>query len=128
MIEQNLFLLFTRRLAQIGVRYMISGGAAAMVYGEPRLTNDIDLVVILDRDSIARLPEVFPPSEFYFPSAEAIFTEVAREQRGHFNIIHHATGFKADIYLSGRDPLNHWGLARARAIEFEGVSLMIAPA
>jgi len=24
---------------------------------------------------------------------------VAREQRGHFNIIHHEKGFKADVYM-----------------------------
>ena len=53
--------------------------------------------------------------------------EVAREQRGHFNIIHHETGFKADLYLSGRDPLHAWELARARRLEVEGEPLVVAP-
>jgi hypothetical protein len=53
--------------------------------------------------------------------------EAAREQRGHFNIIHHETGFKADVYLRGRDPLHAWGLARARQLEVEGQVFIVAP-
>jgi hypothetical protein len=66
-----------------------------MVYGEPRLTHDIDLVLRLGR---AFEPETFagafPPSEFYTPPAEVIRLEASRGQRGHFNVIHQATGFK----------------------------------
>ncbi len=127
MPEANNSVLFTRRLEEIGVRYMVSGSVAAMVYGEPRLTNDVDIVVVLDREQIGRLAEVFPPSEFYCPPAEVIRVEAARELGGHFNIIHHETGFKADLYLSGRDPLHSWALARTRRVDLEGNSLVLAP-
>jgi hypothetical protein len=114
MPEANLFLLFSQRLNTLGVAYMVSGSVAVIIYGEPRLTDDVDLIVVLGREHIARLPEVFPPAEFYSPSADVIAIEMAWERRGHFSIIHHETGFKADVYLSGRDPLHAWGLARAR--------------
>ena len=84
MPEANLFLMFTQRLNTLGVAYMVSGSVAVIIYGEPRLTHDVDLIVVLDRGRIARLPEVFPPAEFYCPPAEAIAVEVASEQRGHF--------------------------------------------
>ncbi len=106
--EANLFLMFTQRLNTLGVAYMVSGSVAVIICGEPRLTHDVDLIVVLDREHIARLPEVFPPAEFYCLPTEVIAVEVAREQRGHFNIIHQETGFKADVYLSGRDPLHAW--------------------
>ena len=105
MPETNLFLMFTQRLNMLGVTYMVSGSVAVIIYGEPRLTHDVDLIVVLDRGHIARLPEVFPPAEFYCPPTEVIAVEAAREQRGHFNIIHHETGFKAGAYLSPRQPL-----------------------
>jgi hypothetical protein len=127
MPEANLFLMFTQRLNALGVAYMVSGSVAVIIYGEPRLTHDVDLIVVLDREQIARLPEVFPPAEFYCPPTEVIMVEAAREQRGHFNIIHHETGFKADVYLHGRDPLHAWGLARARRLEMEGQVFVVAP-
>jgi hypothetical protein len=127
MPEANLFLMFTQRLNMLGVAYMVSGSVAVIIYGEPRLTHDVDLIVVLDRAHIARLPDVFPPAEFYCPPVDVIAVEAAREQRGHFNIIHHKTAFKADVYLSGRDPLHAWGLARARQLEVEGQVLVVAP-
>jgi hypothetical protein len=127
MPEANLFLMFTQRLNALGAAYMVSGSVAVIIYGEPRLTHDVDLIVVLDREHIARLPEVFPPAEFYCPPTEVIELEAAREQRGHFNIIHHETGFKADVYLHGRDPLHAWGLARARQLGVEGQLFVVAP-
>jgi hypothetical protein len=119
--------MFTQRLNTLGVAYMVSGSVAVILYGQPRLTHDVDLIVVLDRGHIARLPDIFPPEEFYCPPADVIAVEAAREQRAHFKIIHHETGFKADLYLSGRDPLHAWGLARARRLEVEGQVLVVAP-
>jgi hypothetical protein len=106
---------------------MVSGSVAVIVYGEPRLTHDVDLIVVLVQEHIARLPEAFPPEEFYCPPPEVIRVEVAREQRGHFNLIHQATGFTADVYLAGRDPLHEWAFARVRRLEVEGEPLLVAP-
>jgi hypothetical protein len=44
-----------------------------------------------------------------------------------FNLIHHATQFKADVYLAARDPLHAWALAHRRRIELEGGGAWIAP-
>ena len=57
-------LLFPRRLEQAGLQYMITGGLAAILYGEPRLTRDIDLVLQISPEQVDRLPSVFPTPEF----------------------------------------------------------------
>jgi len=127
MPEAKLFLPFTNRLNELGIRYAASGSVALIAYGEPRLTNDIDVLVVLDRDHIVQLPEVFPPAEFYCPPVEVMLVEAARDLGGQFNIIHHLSGFKADLFLSGRDPLNLWALARARRVDLEEGFFMAAP-
>ncbi len=54
-----------------------------------------------------------PAEEYYCPPLEVIDSERTRDQRGHFNLIHHETGFKADIYLVGSDELHRGGNSAA---------------
>ena len=72
---------------------------AAIFYGEPRLTHDVDCIVFLNANDIKKLLEVFPATEFYLPPMETILAETAREQNGHFNLIHRDTGFKVGLCL-----------------------------
>jgi hypothetical protein len=127
MPEPELYLLFVRPLNQADLRYVISGSVAAIFYGEPRLTHDVDFVVFLNEQDIRRMAEVFPIPAFYVPPLEVISAEVAREQRGHFNLIHADTGFKADFYTTGRDELNAWAFRRKRQIQYEGETIVLAP-
>ncbi len=121
------FLIFTRKLNDLGLRYMVSGSVAAIYYGEPRMTNHVDVIVFLRREDARRLVEAFPLDTFHCPPVDVIESERLRDQRGHFNLIHHDTGFKADIYLTGRDELQRWGLDRAITTDFAGDSLAFAP-
>jgi hypothetical protein len=127
MPELEPFLLFVRPLNRAGIRYVLTGSVAAIFYGEPRLTHDVDLVLFLNEQNIRQLAEIFPASDFYVPSTETIAAEVLREQRGHFNIIHLDTGFKADFYLTGRDELNAWAFRGKRSVQFEGETVVLAP-
>jgi hypothetical protein len=127
MPEPELFLLFVRPLNRAGIRYVVSGSVAAIFYGEPRLTHDVDFVVFLNPNDIQKLVEVFPTTEFYLPPKETMLAETARERHGHFNLIHLNTGFKADLYPTGRDELNAWAFHDKRSIEFEGENVMLAP-
>jgi hypothetical protein len=125
--EPELFLLFVRPLNRAGIRYVVTGSVAAIFYGEPRLTHDVDLVVFLRDSDIQALAEAFPSADFYLPPPETIAAEVQREQRGHFNIIHIQTGFKADFYPTGRDELNAWAFRGRRQIQMEAETVVLAP-
>lgn len=124
MPESELFLFFVRPFNRAGIRYIIGGSVAAVFYGEHRFTNDLDVVVFLNETDVRRLPEMFPSSDFYVPPGEAIMTEVGREQRGHFNIIHMDSSFKTDIYLTGRDEFNAWAFRNKRRVEFQGEAIV----
>jgi hypothetical protein len=106
---------------------MVSGSVAAIIYGAARLTKDVDLVAHLDFVSSQRLPQLFPAEEFYCPPPEIIGVEIARDRRGHFNILHIESGFKADVYLHGNDPLHVWGLSHARREKIGTDTLVVAP-
>lgn len=128
MPEADLFLLFVRPLNGASIRYMIGGSVAAIFYGEPRLTHDVDFVVFLQSSDIQRLIEIFPDSDFYLPPKQIIAEEVARGRRGHFNAIHMSTGFKADFYPAGlEDELTDWGFRFKKEIQFEGERVVLAP-
>jgi hypothetical protein len=117
---------FLEPLERLGIPYCVTGSVAASVYGEPRLTADIDLVVLLRPADIAALRRAFPDSVYYVPPDETLRHEVARA-RGMFNLIHHASQFKADIYVAGSDPLHAWALAHRRRIDLGGGGTWIAP-
>jgi len=126
MPEPNLFKIFTVRLNKMGIRYMVTGAVAAIIYGEPRLTHDIDLVSELKMDEVKKIEEAFSSEEFYCPPDEAIKLEIKRPSRGHFNIIHRETGFKADCYLMGDDKLHLWGISKRKELEIEGEPVWVA--
>jgi hypothetical protein len=106
---------------------MITGAVASIIYGEPRLTNDIDLVIDMKPDDVEAFADAFPIEDFYCPPPDVIKLEIGRSLRGHFNLIHHATGFKADIYASGRDELHYWGLNNRKPVDVEGEKFWLAP-
>jgi len=81
----------------LGVVYMIGGSQASVYYGEPRFTQDIDVVTDLRREDIPALLEHFPAGEYYV-SAEA--AREAVETRGQFNIIHPTSGLKVDVFAN----------------------------
>ena len=127
MPEADLFLLFVRPLNRAQISYVLTGSIAAIFYGEPRLTHDVDFVVLLNQAQIAQLTQVFAAPDFYCPPGDIIELETKRENRGHFNIIHVSSGFKADFYVVGIDSLNQWVLANPRELQFEGERIRLAP-
>jgi hypothetical protein len=119
MDQLDTYLIFTQPLEACDLAYMATGAVASTLYGYPRFTHDLDLVLELPADRAADLARVFPLEQFYAPPDEVMRVEARRPLRGHFNIIHHDTGFKADVYLLGRDPLHVWGMAHRQRIAID---------
>jgi hypothetical protein len=85
------------------VNYALVGSYASAVYGEPRFTHDIDIVVHLTWDSASRLCAAFPAPEFYVSQAAA---REAVAEHTQFNVIHPASGNKIDFMIPRNDT---WG-------------------
>jgi hypothetical protein len=97
----------------MGLRYFVTGSTATIFYGEPRFTNDIDIVVDLREADIADFCRRFPPDEFYV--SEQAVREAVRDRR-QFNVIHPASGLKVDVIVPESTPFNESRFSRARRI------------
>lgn len=100
-------------LREIEVPYFVTGATATIAYGEPRLTNDIDVVVRLGSARIEAFCEQFDPDEFYLDE-EAVSRAV--ESRASFNLIHPSSGLKVDFMVADESPYDESRFERAREI------------
>ncbi len=79
---------------KLKIRYFITGSIASMFYGEPRFTNDIDVVADIREEHISGLLRLFPEKEFYL-SDDSIRDAIKNQYQ--FNIIHPSSGLKIDV-------------------------------
>lgn len=101
-------------LEELHLPYFITGSMATIFFGEPRFTNDVDVVVDLPGDRVAELCSAFSPEEFYL-SQEAALQAVARH--GQFNVIHPTSGQKVDFMVAERTPFNRSRFARIKRVK-----------
>jgi len=118
---------FVRPLEGLGIEYMVTGGVAAVVYGDPRFTRDIDIVLRLTPADAGRFTSAFDTRRFYVPPAEALRREAGRKSGGHFNVIDRETALRADVYIAASDVLHAWAFDRRRALDLEGTKVSVAP-
>lgn len=102
-------------LERLRFEFFVTGSVASAVYGEPRLTNDIDIVVRLSPADAARLCDLFPPDEFY---VDANAVEVAARTGGQFNVIHPESGLKIDFMIASRDRFDEGRFQRKRNVAY----------
>jgi hypothetical protein len=81
-------------LERLEIPYMVVGGFAAIFYGQPRLTIDVDIVVDMKATHIKPFISAFPIPAYY-ASEDGIRDSLKR--RYPFNVIQPATGAKIDL-------------------------------
>ena len=127
MQDPDLIAIFVAPLEAAGIPYLVSGSVATAIYGEPRNTLDIDLAVFPATSQIEHFPLLFPDADFYLPPVDIIALECRRTARGHFKIIHHQSGLKADIYPSQNHPYLHWAMEHQQRVLTPSGEISIAP-
>lgn len=127
MAAPDLVGLFVRPLEALGIPYMVTGGVAAVIYGDPRFTRDIDIVLWLAPADAERFSGAFDPEAFYVPPLDTLREEAGRRRHGHFKVIHRDSALRADVYVSGSDPLHEWAFDLRRRLELDHGSITLAP-
>jgi hypothetical protein len=92
-------LIVTRILEELGVPYLIGGSVASIIHGEPRLTNDIDLVADIREEHVSQLVAALE-TDFYID--DRAIRRAIRE-RNSFNILYLETMYKVDIFIPRGD-------------------------
>ncbi len=99
-------------LEQLGVPYLIGGSVASSVWGEPRATEDVDMVADLRKEHVARLVAALQ-DEFYI-AEEAVRQAVERGTC--FNVIHLKRIQKVDVFVAQQDGLGREEMRRRQRI------------
>jgi hypothetical protein len=109
--QRELLRHVTASLNGLNVPYMLVGSFAGYAYGEPRLTQDIDLVLDLPMATVTPFCAAFPAPEFFL-SESAVRDAVRR--RFQFNILHPTSGNKVDCVFPRNDEWGKSQLSRRR--------------
>mgnify|MGYP005844243605 CR=1 FL=1 len=108
----------------IKIEYFITGSIASIFYGEPRFTNDIDIVAKIEEKHIPELIKRFPDKEFYIDKDSII---EAIKEKSQFNIIHPSSGLKIDVIIYKENDFDFSRFERVKRISpIEGIEANFA--
>jgi hypothetical protein len=108
-------------LDQVGIQYAVGGSISSSVFGEPRASADVDLLVAMRSEDVSRLAAALGEG-FYF-DGDAIADAVRR--RFSFNIIHLGTMMKVDLFVAGDTILDVEQLRRRQALAISSDSTTV---
>ena len=106
-----------------GLPYFLGGSAATALYGEPRMTNDLDFVVAVEAGAIAGW--VAHMGADFDVDVDALTREARR--RGSWNLFYLPDFTKIDVFFARRGPFDQAEFARRRPMRLapEGPTIFV---
>jgi hypothetical protein len=105
-------------LEKLEIPYAIGGSVAAMVYSEPRLTIDIDVMLDAQPRDLKRLTDEISAWQIYVSPLETIL-ETSIPHGLPFNVMDGALGTKADFYVAKSSGVDAAAMARRRRMTWD---------
>lgn len=102
-------------MERLQIPYMVAGGFAAIFYGEPRLTIDVDIVADIKINHVKAFIQAFPLPEYYL-SEEGVYDSLRR--RYPFNVIQSTTGAKVDVVPLPDEPSTRAAFSRRQRMVY----------
>jgi len=101
------------------IEYMLGGAVAVWPWGEPRSTQDIDLVIDLSPNDIPLLSEELEKIGIYLPADIILDNLIETHADLPVNAIHDSTGFKAEMFpIKAGDEFRRNAFNRRRKVYF----------
>jgi len=110
---RNLLVNIAKILKELKIPYIITGGMAVLVWGRPRFTADIDIVVELGQSKVDKLEKALLSlsSVGYFNKKKV---QEAIDNKGEFNFVDGDTGIKVDFWILSDDSFDSSRLKRRK--------------
>jgi hypothetical protein len=116
-MEQSELLRFTiLALERLEILYALVGSYGSSIFGEPRFTRDIDILIELPESKASDFCAAFPASDFYLSEPDV---RDAIRRRFQFNLLHPASGNKVDFILPRNDLWSRTQLSRSKRIQLQ---------
>jgi hypothetical protein len=112
--------LAIKSLEHLGISYMVTGSLASAFYGEPRSTQDLDIVVHAGEAELLELGRLLREAGLY---CDDIAITEALAVRGMFNAIDAASGWKIDFIVLKDTPFYRHSFSGRRLLQFGGAPL-----
>jgi hypothetical protein len=107
-------------LESLGVEWAVGGSFASSAHGEPRATNDIDVVAAL---SAAHVAPLIAALRSRFHCDEAVILDAIR-RRSSFNLIDEHSFVKVDLFVPPAGPMGEGQLIRRQRYHPAGSALL----
>jgi hypothetical protein len=106
-------------LEAAGIEYLIGGAIAEWAWGEPRATQDLDLVVNIPIKAVNKLSKELEKRDMLIP-AEIILDSIIEDRADiPINAIHMYSGLKADLYpVREGDELRQSAFQRRQRVDY----------
>lgn len=115
-----------KKLDELNIPYALTGSVASSYYGRPRSTHDFDVIIQVSvaPGIVKRFLSSFE-KDFYV-SEEGVIDALLH--RTMFNIIHHETGFKVDLWILKDDEYDRVAFSRRQKVTLLGSEMFILSA
>lgn len=124
MEQEELLRKIAAILDDLDIPYIITGGIAVVIWGRPRFTADIDIVIELTRKNLDRLAErLLDIDKEVYVDRESM--ERALERHGEFNFIHPAAGLKVDFWILRNDAFDRERMRRRVRRRIAGTDIFL---
>ena len=94
------------------ISYYVTGGVAAVAYGETRTTQDLDVVLAVEFTELTRIAAIFETAGFYVSGLD----DVIAKRMSSFQVTQIATISRADLMIPAKTEFSRIQLARRQTI------------
>ncbi len=122
-LQKDFLSFITKKLTEFKIQYMVCGSLASSLYGEPRATYDIDIIINCSLLQLKKFIQSFPEEHYY---ADLEMATAAYENQSMFNIIDLRSSWKGDFIILKSDDFSQTEFSRRNHHKLLGIEISVS--